>query len=397
MNCRVCNKDTMELLIDFGSNPIVHQLNKSLEQKNENYPFRLGHCLSCGFMGLLECIDSEILYENYHARGSWKLQAHVPRLVDVMTSLIGRNLDHTILDIGCNDGNFLDTLKEFGYKKLHGVEPTLDTSKIAISKGYDTYQGFFGRESAKNIYAEKSFDIVITRHVLEHIKDLDDFLEGITLVVKKTGCLVIELPNSEWCLDYLDYSLWEEHINYFTLNSLQTLLRKHSFEIIHYETTLYSGKALTVFCKKTSSSNTSISLDKKEVSKILKYKESWDNYNYKLREFLDSLSSPIAIYGCGARSCNFVNFTGIGNYIDSFIDDQKEKQDLYVPGNNLRINKWDKQYYQDFIFLLGVNTENEYKVIQKKEIPLDRFYSICPPSFNLPNFWQDMITHANKN
>ena len=50
----------------------------------------------------------------------------------------------------------------------------------------------------------------------------------------------------------LDYSLWEEHINYFTLNTLKTLLKKHSFEIIHYETTLYSGKALTVFCKKTS-------------------------------------------------------------------------------------------------------------------------------------------------
>ena len=83
-------------------------------------------------------------------------------------------------------------------------------------------------------------------------------------------------------------------------------------------------------------------------------------------------------------------------YIDSFIDDQKEKQGLYVPGNNLKINKWDKKYYKDFIFLLGVNTENEYKVIQKKEIPLDRFYSILPPSFNLPNFWQDMITHANK-
>ena len=53
--------------------------------------------------------------------------------------------------------------------------------------------------------------------------------------------------------------------------------------------------------------------------------------------------------------------------------------------------KFLKDYFKDFVFLLGVNTENEFNVINNRKLGQDNFYSILPPSRNLPEFWNKLI------
>jgi len=391
MICRLCENDTVELLIDFGEQPIVHNLLKTCDEKYSKYPFRLGHCATCGFMQIMECIDPNILYQNYFTISSWKNQPHIPRLISVMQSITGLSGNSRILDIGCNDGSFLETLKQQGYENISGIEPTKDASQKALDKGLNVHYGFFGKETATNIFNKNYFDVITTRQVLEHISNLDDFLEGVNFVLKDDGYFVIEIPDSEWNLDYLDYALWEEHVNYFTLATLKQLLRKHSFEVIHHESTLFSGKALIVFCERVKTAKEKIEYNDSDRKKTRNYQSHWELYKNKLYKFLASQNKPIAVYGCGARSSTFVNFTAISKFIDCFIDDQTEKQDLFVPGGLLRINPWHNSKYEDYIFLLGVNTENEYKVIHNRKLQKENYYSVLPPSRHLIDFWKSMI------
>ncbi len=391
MICRICEKDTLELMIDFGMHPIVHNLMKTPDDAYKKYPFRLGCCNNCGFIQLMECIPPEILYGNYFTVSSWKSQPHVPRLISVMQSITGGDFQYSIFDIGCNDGSFLEALKETGYTNLYGIEPTLDASQIALGKSLNVHHGFFSYKSACNLYERKYFDIVTTRQVLEHIEDLNDFLKGIHSILKDDGILIIEIPDSEWHLDYFDYALWEEHVNYFTLDTLSRLLKKHSFNIVHHETTLFSGKALTVFCKKSKGISKDIEPPLSDRGKIEKYSKNWNLFKSGLRNFLDSIDKPIAMYGCGARSSTFINFTNISKLLDCFIDDQKEKQHLYVPGGNLKIEGWDEEKFNRHVFLLGVNTENEYKVMQKRNLAKGYFFSVLPPSIHLPEYWEKLI------
>ena len=74
-----------------------------------------------------------------------------------------------------------------------------------------------------------------------------------------------------------------------------------------------------------------------------------------------------------------------------FVDNQVEKQGLYVPGCNLKINPWDRKYANNHTVILGVNTENEYKVIHRNKLNKQNVYSSMPPSANLPMFWKNMI------
>lgn len=181
--------------------------------------------------------------------------------------------------------------------------------------------------------------------------------------------------------------MWEEHVNYFTLNTLSRLLTKHGIEIIHHERTLFSGVALTVFAQKASQKVT-VEFSKDDEKKIKLFKLKFKEFKKELLKFLSSKES-VVIYGCGARSSNFVNLLGL-DMIECFIDDQNEKQNLFVPGYNIPTKAWNESFNNSTI-LLGVGTENEEKVISRRNLNKEKCFSILPPSKRLPKFWSNII------
>ena len=200
---------------------------------------------------------------------------------------------------------------------------------------------------------------------------------------------MLEVPDHDMNYENFDYSFWEEHVNYFNLKTLELLLQKNNFRILHHETTLYSGKALIVFAEKNKKKMKFFTSSKDNFNKINNYKKNFKVFKNKLEDFLKKFKKNIYIYGCGARSCNFVNLVGIGKYISGFVDDNKLKQNKYVPDSNLKIFSPNQINLDDSVILLGVNTENENAIIKKTNSK--HVYSILPPSTRLPDFWKIMI------
>ena len=381
--CRLCENNTNVEILNFGNKPIVHHLIKDINVTYKKFPFILGLCESCNFLSLLKPIDPTILYENYFTVSDWKFQPHTMRLIEIMSQILGMNKDTNLLEIGSNDGKFLKELIDFGIKDVRGIEPTTDAYNISVSKNLNIEKGFFPTTSFK----KDEYDIIVFRQVLEHIFDLDLFLSNVYKALKFNGSIVIEIPDTSWNLECLDYSLWEEHVNYFTFNTLQKLLAKYQFEIIHYERTLFSGVALTVFAQK-SEKRINIKVSDDEKIKINMFKNKFNQLKISLHEYLNDKDN-VVVYGCGARSSNFVNLFDL-DMINCFVDDQKEKQNYFVPGCNLQIKPWSKDLEESTV-LLGVNTENEQKVINKRLLKTDNFFSILPPSKHIPHFWKNLI------
>jgi 2-polyprenyl-3-methyl-5-hydroxy-6-metoxy-1,4-benzoquinol methylase len=381
--CRICNQNTNTELLNFGNQPIVHHFLKNTNESFKTFPFKLGLCENCNFLSLLEPIKPSVLYENYFTFSDWKFQPHTKRLIEIMSQILGMNKDTELLDIGCNDGKFLKELNGLGINNVRGIEPSTDAYNISISKKLNVEKGFFPTTSLK----KNEYDIIVFRQVLEHIIDLDLFLSNVNKALKDKGSIVIEIPDTSWNLECLDYSLWEEHVNYFTINTLKNLLSKHQFEIIHYERTLFSGVALTVFAQKAQKKlSFNISID--ERNKINNYKNKFNKLKTYFHESFDK-EENIVIYGCGSRSSNFVNLFSL-DMICCFVDDQNEKQNYFLPGYSIPIKPWSNDFKNSTI-LLGVNAENEEKVIMKRGLKADNFFSILPPSKHLPNFWRELI------
>ena len=152
---------------------------------------------------------------------------------------------------------------------------------------------------------------------------------------------------------------------------------------------MFSGVALTVFAQK-SSQKINVQFSEDDDKKIKLFKSKFTKFKKELLKFL-SFKKNVAIYGCGARSSNFVNLLGL-DMIECFIDDQKEKQNLFVPGYNIPTKAWDEKF-QNFTILLGVGTENEEKVISKRNLNVDKCFSVLPPSKRLPQFWRNIINN----
>ena len=122
-SCHLCGMQTLIPLLNFGEHPIAHNFLTSPSEEEYVHPVNLYYCESCGLIQLVDPIPPELLYTEYVCLSSWKAQPHLPRLVQLVEELPGLDRKSRIIEIGSNDGIFLDALRARGYENLLGVEP----------------------------------------------------------------------------------------------------------------------------------------------------------------------------------------------------------------------------------------------------------------------------------
>ena len=394
-NCNLCEKSELTLLIDFGNHPITKHYLNDRSEVYPTYPVRLYFCENCGLTQLADSCPPEFLYDNYVTLSSWKFQPHMQDEIDIIKSLPGINLNSKIIEIGSNDGIFLQKLSDNGFKNKLGIEPAKDAYDLSIAKGINTLQLFLNKISSASIMKQYGkFDLFISRQNLEHMSNLQEVAKSIQDLVKEDGYVLIEVPNFSCNLKYQDYSLWEEHVNYFTIDTLRYFLALANVEIVYEEIICFSGETIVVIGRKVANAKRMLDYVPELKDKNTRYKIDWPIFHDAIDNFISSqkkIGKKIAIYGAGARVFCLINFLGIAPMIDVIVDDQIEKQNKFMPGGRIPIVSSDALYSMGIdICLLGVNTENENKVIAKHTEWLKGggiFWSALPPSERLLPVW----------
>jgi 2-polyprenyl-3-methyl-5-hydroxy-6-metoxy-1,4-benzoquinol methylase len=141
-----------------------------------------------------------------------------------------------ILEVGCHDGFFLELLSQRGHK-CHGVEPSPFAEIARTKPGLSIVRGFY-----KSDYFEKgSYDLVVAKHVVEHVADPVAFVRDISVVVKDGGYAYFEVPNSYISLEQGYFPEFHvDHISYFTSCSLAKLLHLCGFSVVVHLETVYA-------------------------------------------------------------------------------------------------------------------------------------------------------------
>ena len=110
-------------------------------------------------------------------------------------------------------------------------------------------------------------------------------------------------------------------------------------------------------------------------------------FGQRLRSLLATCKTrnlSVILYGVGCRACMFVNALDLGELLDCAIDDQPERQGMYMPGSKLAIHApiETQGLSGPVICLLAVNNENEQAVKQRlSDInPNVVFVSVLSPS-----------------
>jgi SAM-dependent methyltransferase len=204
-------------------------------------------CPSCGHMQLSRFPSADRLLDDYGAASSADYlheEAGQRQTARATIAAIERHaLPGKLLDVGCWVGFLLDEAQHRGWS-VTGLEPSEYASAYARTRfGLDVRTaGMFDAELEPG-----SFDAVVLADVIEHLPDPGEALDRIAALSRPGALLYLALPDAGSLLARLMGARWwsviPTHVQYFTHNSLCTLLVRHGWEALELHT---APKAFTV-------------------------------------------------------------------------------------------------------------------------------------------------------
>jgi SAM-dependent methyltransferase len=153
-----------------------------------------------------------------------------------MTGAIGRGT--RVLEIGTGTGAMLHALRE-RRAEAEGVELRQDL--------IDEARRWYGDLPIRKVsdiglpFADRTFDVVISLDVFEHIPDSDAHLQEVWRILKADGTYLIQTPN-KWTNVVFETIRWRsftrfrnDHCSLHTLGQLKRRLIRHGFAVQAYD------------------------------------------------------------------------------------------------------------------------------------------------------------------
>jgi hypothetical protein len=226
--CRVCCSENIR---NMGVNRRYY-----LSNLNQTVELTYSVCEECQFIFQSEYVGDEFL--NHYYSQSPMLRRKEPtvfeedqnrRQAEFLTqhvALEGRR----VLEIGAHAGAFLSYLYKNFNCTAYFEELSEEARKILLSQ-----TGLFDFRTLKD---GVKIDVVILRHVLEHIFDLDSFLTYVRTLLSENGSLFIEVP--DWsCFDAQTDPLIFEHLSQFNTPNIVQLLVRLGWRLDALEKSIY--------------------------------------------------------------------------------------------------------------------------------------------------------------
>ncbi len=175
----------------------------------------------------------------------------------LIESVTGISKGH-ILDIGSGTGAFVNEMKQQGWDST-GLEPDDDARKVAKIQ----YNVELGEMSEFSKFSPEKFDAITLWHVLEHVHELDPYLQQLSKLLKDTGRIFIAVPN----YTSKDASVYKEfwagydvprHLWHFSPAAMKVLLEKNGLIIEKYKPMWYDSFYISMLSSKYKNGKTNL-------------------------------------------------------------------------------------------------------------------------------------------
>lgn len=143
-----------------------------------------------------------------------------------------REIEVSLLDVGCGNGEFLSTASEAGWRVM-GIDPDPKAVAEVAKKGFKVSHGGIDVLCTEN----DVFDFISLSHVIEHVHEPQIVLKACYRLLKPGGYLWIETPNINSFGHFLLRNKWypldpPRHLSLFNHSSLRTLLSSIGFDML---------------------------------------------------------------------------------------------------------------------------------------------------------------------
>ena len=375
--CFICKSESIKVILDLGESPVANNLEMNLGQSLEakKYPLKLSKCDSCIHIQIGNIVNQEEIFSDYFYMPSVSktLTNHLQEISSEINDKFKFDNDSFVVDIGSNDGTFLNSVKPYTNNIL-GIDPAKNLSDIANKKGIKTINNFFSNSLSKEIkdkYGEADF--IVSTNTFAHTPEVKEFVEGLGTLISDQGIIIIEIHYLGSMINDNSFdTIYHEHFSYWSLKNLDELFKDHDLEIFDAKILPVHHGQLRIYLSKNGNYKV-----KSSFKELLKNEIEEDLIEKKLIRFCNEVKkikvdilnlfkevsdSKKIIYGYGApaKASTLINFIGSENLINVY-DKSKLKQGKYIPGTSLEIKDPVEIINDnpDYIFLFAWNFAEE--------------------------------------
>ena len=152
-----------------------------------------------------------------------------------------------ILDIGAGYGEILENFQKNKIKiNYFALEQEIRAQKKILKIGGNIIDSNINNFWSKEY--KSYFNIIIFRHTLEHLDNIDDILKQLSASLKNNGLAYIVVPNAmHKSIRYIKTDFCRPvHLSYFNIFSLNKLLNKNNLKPLNFD---YKDTEIWTICK----------------------------------------------------------------------------------------------------------------------------------------------------
>jgi SAM-dependent methyltransferase len=381
-SCRFCGSDLQRTFVDLGLSPLceTYPAPEQLNRGETYYPLHVMVCEKCWLVQLGEYESPENIFNDYPYFSSFSDSwlRHCDKYCEAMKARFGLDQKSFVVEVASNDGYLLQYFVSRGVPVL-GIEPAANVAKVAVEKGVPTLVHFFGTKLAEQLASEgQCADLILGNNVLAQVPDLNDFVEGLKVMLKPEGVLTLEFPHLLQLIQQREFdTIYHEHFSYFSLLNSIRMLEAHGLRIFDVDELKSHGGSLRIYgCRMESAThpveaNVRKVLDD-ELRAGLDTVEGYTTFAQQVKEtkfallnFLLSAAGQgkkVAGYGAPGKSATLLHYCGIGkDLIEYTVDRSPYKQGRFLPGSRIPIHHPDRirETKPDYVVILPWNLKDE--------------------------------------
>ncbi len=378
--CRFCSTPLTHTFCDLGMSPLSNSYIAAdeLQATEPFYPLHAYVCSECFLVQLDEFASPQEIFGNYAYFSSYSDSwlEHSKNYTQLMRSRLGLDASSQVVEIGSNDGYLLQYFVDAGIQVL-GIEPAANVAAVAMDKGIPTIVKFFGTETAKEMAdADQQADLMLGNNVLAHVPDINDFVAGMTIVLKPDGVITMEFPHLLQLMQNNQFdTIYHEHFSYLSLLSVEQIFAKHGLQVFDVDELPTHGGSLRIYVRLAGNESVSdniIGLRKSEADAGLSNLDTYAAFGEQAQEIKSSLleflntakrdGKRVAAYGAPAKGNTLLNYCGVRqDLIDFTVDRNPAKQGRFLPGTHLPVYAPEKlsEAKPDFVLILPWNIKDE--------------------------------------
>jgi len=341
-HCRVCGSPALEPVFSLGD-LYVSDFVRDRDAAGIKGPLDLVLCEKCTLLQLKHTAPQEILYARHYWYRSGVTETMRRALRDVAESverLVSPADGAIVLDIGANDGTLLAAYGNETLRRV-GCEPANNLVGHLRQVTPHVIHGFWERDAFERMFPGEKAIAITAIGMFYDMDDPNTFIADAASVLAHDGVFVAQLMCLRPMLETNDVgNICHEHLEYYSLESLQYLFEHNGLEIFALEENDVNGGSYRLFARKYRSGSIALA-DRFRKQDYLDFYARVERNRNECVTFIKgevAKGKKVYVYGASTKGNTILQYYGLTHeWISGAAERSPEKFGTYTVGTLIPI------------------------------------------------------------